>query len=148
MTGLIGDLGAGVGAPAPDLVEQEQPLAFLEASGGTEDGRLSRRRVASKWAWSTTSRAARQVLVGSVGSGNSGEVEGGLGTGQVAEGLGAAYVEGLGGSEGLLGRGTMGDGAVEVEGIGDVELGLQAQGPGEVHVLGVSMVAWRGSTWR
>ena len=35
--GLDGDLRAGVTAPALDLVEQGEALAFLEATRGTED---------------------------------------------------------------------------------------------------------------
>ena len=44
------------------------------------------------------------------------QVEGGLGAGEVAEGLGPSYVEGLGGAEGLLLGCVVGELAVEVEG--------------------------------
>ena len=63
------------------------------------------------------------------------EVECGLGAGEVAEGLGPADVEGLGGAEGLLLGGVLRERAVEVQGVSDVELGLEAHGAGEVDVL-------------
>ncbi len=75
------------------------------------------------------------------------QVECGLGAGEVAEGLGSAYVEGLGRAECLLRRGAVGEGLVEVEGVGDVEVGLDVQGAGVVDVVR-STVTWRGSTER
>ena len=63
------------------------------------------------------------------------EVERGLGAGEVAEGLGAAYVERLGRAECLLQCRAVSQGAVEVEGVGDVELGLEVEGPGVVDVI-------------
>ena len=65
----------------------------------------------------------------------TGEVEGGLGAGEVAEGLGTAYVERLGRPEGLLQCGAVDQGLVEVEGVGEVEVGLDVQGAGEVDVV-------------
>ena len=62
------------------------------------------------------------------------EVECGLGAGEVAEGLGTSYVQGFGGAEGLLDCGCVGDFAVEVEGVSDVEVGLEVDGAGEVDV--------------
>ena len=63
------------------------------------------------------------------------QVERGLGAGEVAEGLGAAYVERLGRAEGLLQCGAVDQGVVEVEGVGDVEVGLEVQGAGVVDVV-------------
>ena len=63
------------------------------------------------------------------------EVEGGLGAGEVAEGLGPADVEGVGGPECFLRRGAVDEGVVEVEGVGEVEVGLDVQGPGVVDVV-------------
>ena len=63
------------------------------------------------------------------------QVQGGLGAGEVAEGLGAADVQRLGRAEGLLRRGAVGQRPVEVEGVGEVELGLEPQGAGEVDVV-------------
>ena len=63
------------------------------------------------------------VIAGVVGgvAGVAGEVEGGLGAGEDAEGLGAAYVEGLvGAGQGEV-AGLAGHGVVEVEGVGEVE---------------------------
>ena len=99
--GLDGDLGAGVGAPGLELVEEDEALAFLEASGGPEH-RLPTVGVAAKWAWSTTSRAAGSRPVPAPQSGPGEEVEGGLGAGEVTEGLGPPGVERLGRAEGLL----------------------------------------------
>ena len=74
----------------------------------------------------------RQVLT--VGS-RPGEVERGLGAGEVAEGGGPAGVQRRLGAEGLQRRGAVGEGPVEVEGVGDVELGLEPHRAGEVHVV-------------
>ena len=63
------------------------------------------------------------------------EVERGLGAGEVAEGSGPAGVERRIGAEGLQRRGAVGEGPVEVEGVGDVELGLEPHRAGEVHVV-------------
>ena len=63
------------------------------------------------------------------------QVECGLGAGEVAEGLGTSHVEGLGRAEGLLLGGLLGQGMVEVESVGDVEVGLEPHGAGEVDVL-------------
>ena len=65
------------------------------------------------------------------------QVQCGLGAGEVAEGLGAAYVEGLGRAECLLQCSAVDEGLVEVEGVGDVEVGLEVQGAGVVHVVAV-----------
>ena len=63
------------------------------------------------------------------------EVERGLGARELAESGGATGVERRIGAEGLQARGAVGEGAVEVEGVGDVELGLHAHGAGVVHVV-------------
>ena len=82
------------------------------------------------------------VVVRGAGVALGEEVEGGLGAGEVAERGRRRRVEGLVGAEGLLRGGTVGEGAVEVEGVGDVELGLDVQGPGVVDV--VLVAPWRG----
>ena len=69
-----------------------------------------------------------------VGS-RSGEVERRLCPGEVAEGGGPAGVERRVGAERLQRRGAVGEGPVEVEGVGDVELGLEAHRAGEVDVV-------------
>ncbi len=65
------------------------------------------------------------------------EVERGLGARQVTERRGTAGVERQARSQCLEGGGAVGQGAVEVEGVGEVELGLEPHGAGVVHVLGV-----------
>ena len=92
--------------------------------------------VASKWAWMTTSRATgspssvadRRRRLGR-------KVECGLGAGEVPSALARRASRGSAGSEGLLRRRAWATAWVEVEGVGDVELGLDPQGPGEVDVL-------------
>ncbi len=140
MTGFTVDLGAAVAAPGSDLVEQHQPLPFLQPTGGLEHGVTvvdgagvevgvehdlpgDRKPIAS---------AARRAGV-ALGV----EVERGLGAGEVAERGGTAGVEGQARPEGLEGGGAVGQGAVQVEGVGEVELGLEPHGAGVVHVLGV-----------
>ena len=56
------------------------------------------------------------------------EVEGELVAGEVAGGEGAAHVEGFGAAGGGEGLGTLGDRGVEVQGVGQVELGLHEGG--------------------
>ena len=65
------------------------------------------------------------------------QVERGLGAGEVAERLRASHVQRLGRAERLLRRGAVGERPVEVEGVGEVELGLDVQGAGEVDVVPV-----------
>ena len=91
--------------------------------------------MASKWACSTTSRAAGRPSTSRRRWRLGVEVEGGLGPRQVAEGSGAAGVERGRRAERLQARGAVGEGAVEVEGVGDVELGLHAHRAGVVHVV-------------
>ena len=65
------------------------------------------------------------------------QVERGLRPGQVAERGGPPGVEGQLGAEGLLGRGTVGEGPVEVEGVGQVQVGFEVEGAGVVDVVPV-----------
>ncbi len=66
----------------------------------------------------------------------AGEVEGGLGAGQDADGLGAAYVEGLvGAGEGEV-AGLAGDGVLEVEGISEVEAAGDVDGAVDLLATG------------
>ena len=66
-----------------------------------------------------------------------GEVEGGLGAGQVTQRHRPPGTERSGGPECGPGGGALGEGPVEVEGVGDVDLGLEVQGPGEVRLVAV-----------
>ena len=93
--------------------------------------------MASKWAWRTTSRAAGSPSesFGEAGCALGVEVEGGLGAGEVAEGLRAPHLQRLVGADGSLGGGVVGEATVEVEHVGDVELGLHPHRAGEVHVI-------------
>ena len=135
--GLDGDLGPGVAAPVLDLVEQHQPLTFLQPPGRTEDrGQVvdgcvevgvehdlagGRQPVGVAW------RRLAPLRV---------EVERGLGAGQVAEGLRAAGVQRLARTRAPSAvAAPWVEGSVEVEGVGDVELGLQPHRAGEVHVV-------------
>ena len=117
-----------------DLVEQDQPLALLHAAGGTEDrllahdrgvevgvdddlpgvGSPSPSRVPVRPWWNRSSAVwvrARSPRACSAG------------------------VEGLGGPECLQRGGALDEGAVEVEGVGEVEVGLDVQGAGVVDVV-------------
>ena len=131
MTGLTVTFVRESPTPVLDLVEEDEPLALLDPAGRPKTV-ASPSRAASKWACRTTSRAAGRCW--RIGS-RSGEVEGGLGAGEVAEGSGAAGVERRVGAEGLQARGAVGERAVEVEGVGDVELGLEPHRAGVVHVV-------------
>ena len=149
--GLDGDLGAGVGAPGFQLVEQEKPLALLEPAGRTEDRGVAGQagvevgveddfarggEVWSRYAgsfltgYSTTSRVTCWSTTSRVV-----EVERGLRPREVTERLGPTCVERLLRTEGLLRGGAVGEGLVEVEAVGEVDLGLEPHGPGEVDVL-------------
>ncbi|CAB4938160.1 unannotated protein [freshwater metagenome] len=63
------------------------------------------------------------------------EIERGLRPRQVTQRLRPAGGERLHGPEGLLGGCAVGEGVVEVESVGEVDLGLEPHGPGEVDVL-------------
>ncbi len=142
-----------------ELVEQDQALAFLEAAGGSEDRCLADGagvevgveddltgggEVGEVWSryagsfltgYSTTGGSFGSLLTGYSTIGGEEEIQGGLGAGEVAEGLRASYVQRLRRTEGfLLGR-LLRQGPVEVHGVGDVELGLEPHGAGEVDVL-------------
>ena len=121
-----------------DLLEQQEALVFFQASGGPED-RLAVLDGGVEVGVEHDLTRDREVLAITCGStasgGGGGEVEGGLGAGEVAEGLGPAHVQRLGRSEGFLYGCAVGEGVVEVEGVGEVELGLEPHGPGEVDVV-------------
>jgi hypothetical protein len=131
--GLDGDLGPGVGAPRLHLLEQHQPLAFLKAAGGPEHGGVAREAGVEVGVEDDLACRRQALWVGTC----SGEVERGLGAGEVTEGLRAAHVQRLGGSERGLGGGTLGQDPVEVDRVGHVDLGLDPHGAGEMHLLGV-----------
>ena len=114
-----------------DLVEQGEALAFLEAAGGTEDGLLVDGGGVEVGVQDDLASSG-QVIAVHIGTG---EIQRGLGAGEVAEGDGASGVEGQAGAEGLLGGGTERERPVEVEGVGEVEVGLDVQGPGVVDVV-------------
>ena len=142
--GFDRDGGAGVGAPGLQLLEQGEALALLEVPGGSEDrgGAVGggvevgvQDDFPCDWeSVASGSGGGRLVLTGVA---LVEEVEGGLSPGEVAEGFGPAGVEGQLGAEGLLDGGAVGEGAVEVESVGEVEIGLDVQGAGEVDVVGV-----------
>jgi hypothetical protein len=100
---LDGDLGARVTAPAADLVQEHESLAFLQTAGGTEHGVLAnglRREVGVEddlaGGGEVGSRYAGSFLTGYSTTGSTGgaeEVEGGLGAGEVTEGLGPSHVQ-------------------------------------------------------
>ena len=133
---LDGDLGAGVAAPVLDLVEEDEALALLHPPGRAEHGGqpVEGRRRSGRGARPRGRRADRRRPVRSAGALGV-EVERGLGARQVAEGSGAAGAERRVGPEGLQAGGAVGERAVEVEGVGDVELGLDAHRAGVVHVV-------------
>ena len=67
------------------------------------------------------------------------EPEGELAAGKVAEGFGAAYVEGLGGAEVGLLLGTGPERVLEVEGVGEVDLGVDVDGAVEGDLVDVDI---------
>ncbi len=138
MTGLTVTLVRVSPHQALDLVEQHQPLAFLQPPGGAEDGVAVLDGAGGEVrVQHHLPRNRKAVGVPRAGVALGVEVERGLGAGEVAERGGTAGVEGQAGSEGLEGGGAVGQGPVEVEGVGEVELGLEPHGAGVVHVLGV-----------
>ena len=90
--------------------------------------------MASKWAWRTTSRAAGRSL-GAVGCPAPARSSAVWVRARSPRACGPAGVERRVGAEGLQRRGAVGEGPVEVEGVGDVELGLEPHRAGEVHVV-------------
>ena len=133
--GLDGDLRPGVAAPGLELVEQDQPLALFHSAGGAEDGLIADGGRVEVGVEDDLAGGRQVVVIGWAGDALGKQFEGGLGAGEVAECLGAADVEGLGRAEGLQRRGAVGERPVEVEGVGEVELGLEPHRPGEVDVL-------------
>jgi hypothetical protein len=65
------------------------------------------------------------------------EVEGELAAGEVPDRGGPAHVQRLGGAEVLERLGAGGDGGVEVEGVGQVELAVHGAGAGQRGLVGV-----------
>ncbi len=128
---LDGDLGPGVGTPVADLVEQDQPLALLHAPGGTEHRRFAGEACVEVGVEHDLACGGQVLTVGS----RSGEVEGGLRAGQVTQRLGPPCVQRLGRPQcGLCGS-TVGHRAVEVDRVGDVDLGLYPYRAREVDVV-------------
>ena len=80
-------------------------------------------------------RGGQTVDVAGAGGALGVEVEGGLRAGEVAESGGATGIERRIRAEGLQRGGAVGERAVEVEGVGDVELGLHPHGAGVVDVV-------------
>ena len=118
-----------------DLVEQDESLALLHAAGGTEHRLLAHDGGVEVGVDDDLARGRQTVLSRDRCLALAEQIQRGLGAGEVPEGLGAAYVQGLGRPECLLQRGAMSQGAVEVEGVGDVEVGLEVQGAGVVDVV-------------
>ena len=134
---LDGDLGAGVGAPVLDLVEEHQPLAFLHPAGRTEHRGQPVEGGVEVGVEHDLAGGGQPVGVTGASGALGVEVERGLGASEVTEGLRAAGGQRLARAERLPRCGAVGECAVEVEGVGDVELGLHPHRAGEVHVIGV-----------
>jgi len=118
---LDGDVGVGAGAPGADLLGGEALAGVLqprqvERSAASGDRGLGEVDVEHDLARPAASRDPWL------------EVECQLAAGEVAGGDRAAYVERLVGSGDLELLGTSREGGVEVEGVGQVELGLWALG--------------------
>ena len=85
--GLDGDFGPRVGTPVPDLLEQEQPLAFFEAAGGTEHGLAVGHRLGVEVGVEDDLTCDREPVVALTRAMTLAEqVERGLGAGEVPEG--------------------------------------------------------------
>ncbi|CAM3910522.1 hypothetical protein NOZE110980_19780 [Nocardioides zeicaulis] len=82
-------------------------------------------------------RSRQPVIVGSDGNALGAEVEGRLGAGEVTEGSGTSRTERRGRAQRLQRCGAVGDGGVEVVGVGEVELGVHPHHAVVVHVTGV-----------
>jgi len=132
---LDGDLRPGLAAPRLDLVEQNQQLALLEPSGRPEHRGLAVGGRGEVGVEHDLTGDGQAVPVARIRVALGVEVERSLGAGEVTEGLGAAHVQGLGGPERLLGFGAVGQDPVEIEAVGDVEVGLEVHGAGEMDVL-------------
>ncbi len=88
-----------------------------------------------RWTWSTTARPRPGWISPVV------EVEGELLPGDLADGNGAAYVEGLGGAEvGQLGGGAA-DGGLEVQRVGEIQAAGDLDGAGGVDEVGLDVEA-------
>jgi hypothetical protein len=120
-----GDLRVGAAAPRPDLLDRHEGVAAFEPGDGIGPGQGSLGEVDVEDDVPRLHFPRPGCVVGR----SRKQVEGLLAAGEVAEGLGAAYVEGLGGSQvgSLCGAGL--EGCFEVEGVGDVELGLEVMVP-------------------
>ena len=137
MTGLTVTFVRESPTPVLDLVEEHQPLTLLHPPGRAEHRVQPVESGVEVGVQHDLAGGGQTLDVPCAGGALGVEVEGGLGAGEVAEGGGAAGVERGRRPEGLQARGAVGEGAVEVEGVGDVELGLEAHGAGVVHVVGV-----------
>ncbi len=119
-----GDPGVGVAAPALDLCEQHQTLALVEVTERVDLEALAQRGLEVEVQLKGPGRRkvggwGRRVSRRATG----GEVEGELVAGEETEGHGASGAERLRGAEGFELGGTGSQRVVEVEGIGEVELG-------------------------
>ena len=144
--GLHGDLGVGVAAPLPDLLGVHRTPGVLDPpelalQGGARDhGGVGEVHVEHHLAGlaGRTPRGHARVDRGGVGLLAVAvlrcvclgvEVEGELAAGEVPDGGGPPHVEGVGGAEVLECLGAGGDGGVEVEGVGQVQLCLLYTSP-------------------
>ena len=141
---LDDDVGVGAAAPVADGVSGDRDPGVLHpADPGT---RTSPATPCAPDCWSdrcrcsTTFRIVR-LLTDFVGSCPDSRVRSrvSLVAGQLADGEGAAYVEGLGRPEGGELGGAGADGFVEVEGVGQVELAVHDRGAGEGDLLVVDV---------
>ena len=114
---LDDDLGVGVAAPVPDLLDGDRGSGCSRTAPARRPHHGSRPRRDGHGARpaAASARVRGALVVGAV------EVEGQLPSGDRPEGLGAAYVQRLGRPECLQRLGTLGNSGVEVEGISHIE---------------------------
>ncbi len=123
--GLDGDLGVGLGAPLPDLLRGDRAAGLLQPGdpAGAEDGGLFEVHVQHHLTLAAC--AALRVAVG--------ELESSLAARDDADREGTAYVEGLGRAEQPEFLGAGGDCSLEVQGVGQVQVAVHPDPPGDAR---------------
>ena len=114
---------------------QHQALALLHAPRRTQDRGQPVERGVEVGVQHDLPGGGQTVDVAGAGGALGVEVEGRLGAGEVTEGSGPARVQRRLGPECLQACRAVGEGPVEVERVGDVELGLEPHRAGEVHLM-------------
>ncbi|CAM3798774.1 hypothetical protein NOZE110980_15630 [Nocardioides zeicaulis] len=137
--GSDGDLGPRRRAPCLDLLNEREALALLEPGSGPEHGPVVREVSVEVDVQHDLTRGRQVVASGGRRHGRAlgVEIEGGLGAREVTERGGTSGAERGRRAQRLQGRGTVGDGGVEVVGVGEVELGLHPHQAVVVDVAGV-----------